>query len=181
MTMQIRRRLGSPGAPTSLAEGQFGYNDPGAAVNDDQLFIGSLQGATATVRTLVSSQRQVELAGAQTITGAKTISISNLKVTGGSANDIVTTDGAGNLTFTAAPSGGLLAVATDGTLSGNGTSATPLSVQHLVTARNISLQAAAAAADGSKTTFTTITPASFDGSADALVTNIAISLDDGVY
>src|SRR5215475_1700903 len=108
--MQIRRRIGTAGAPPALVQGQLGYNDPGATTNDDALFIGSMQGGSATVRTLVSSSRQVEIAATQTITGPKTIAIAALHITGGSANNILTTDGAGNLTWTAAPSGGLLTV-----------------------------------------------------------------------
>jgi hypothetical protein len=178
--MQVKRRIGTAGAPPVLAEGQIGYNDPQVAANDDALYIGSTASGSPVIRTLVSSTRQVELGGAQTITGAKTIGVANLKLTGGANNNILTTDGAGNLAWTAAPSGGLLTVATDTTLSGNGTSGDPLSVESLATPRNISLQAAAPAADGSKTVIT-VTPASFNGTADALMTGFTVSLDDGTY
>lgn len=181
MTIQIRRRIGAAGAPTTLAEGQLAYGDPAAAANDDALYIGSDQAGSPVVRTLVSSQRQVEIAATQTITGPKTISTANLHITGGSANDILTTDGSGNISWTAAPSGGLLTVATDSTLSGNGQSGTPLSVQHLATARTITLQAAPPAGNGTQTTFDSVTAASFDGSSNVTISNIAISLNDGTY
>lgn len=181
MTMQIKRRIGTAGAPATLAEGQLGYNDPAAAANDDQLFIGSTASGSGVVRTLVSNQRQVELAGAQTISGVKTIAVANLRLTGGSNNNILQTDGNGNLSWTAAPSGGLLTVSTDTTIDGDGTTGSPLSAVHLATARNISIQTAAAQTDGSITTIS-ITPASFDGSADGIMTGFAITrLDDGTY
>lgn len=181
MAMQIKRRIGATGAPTALEEGQLGYTDPGAALDDDTLYIGSLDGATPVIRTLVSNQRQVEIAGAQTITGAKTIAIANFHLTGGANNNILTTNGSGVLSWTAAPSGGLLTVSTDTTLGGDGTSGDPLSVLHLATARDISIQTRVAQPDGSITSIN-ITPASFDGSAAGLMTNFAITrLDDGTY
>lgn len=181
MTMQIKRRIGTAGAPPTLAEGQLGYNDPAVAANDDALYIGSEDGGTPVVRTLVSHLRQVEIAGAQTITGAKTFSTTSFHLTGGANNNMLVTDGAGNVSWTAAPSGGLLAVSTDTTLDGDGTSGDPLSVLHLATARDITIQTRAAQPDGSITTIN-ITPASFDGSANGIMTNFAITrLDDGTY
>jgi hypothetical protein len=185
MVMQVRRRIGSAGFPPTLAEGQFGYVDPGAVTNDDALYIGSTDttGPTPEVRLLVGSTRQVEIEGAQTITGAKTIGVADLHITGGAANNILTTNGAGVLSWTAAPSGGLLTVATDTipTLSGDGTSGSPLSVLRLATARDITIQTRAAQADGSITTIN-ITPASFTGAADGIMTQFAITrLDDGTF
>lgn len=190
MVMQVRRRLGSAGAPTTLADGQFGYNDPGTAANDaalyasdDSLYIGSEDSnSDPVVRLLVGASRQVELAGAQTITGAKTFSPTSFHLTGGANNNILTTDGSGGVSWTAAPSGGLLSVTTDGvTISGDGTSGDALSVIKLPTARNIGLQAAGAQGDGSITTIAA-TAASFDGSANADITAFRITrLDDGQY
>lgn len=190
MPMQINRRLGAGGAPTALAEGQLSYNDPsvvaydGLMIANDHLYVGSQDSTSAPqIRTLIGADRQVELAGAQTITGAKTIAANLFHLTGGGANDILQTDGAGNLTWTAAPSGGLLSVATGplGTLTGNGVSGTPLEVSHLPVARNVTIQTAAAAGNGAITTIS-ITPGSSNGSADWTMTNFAITrLDDGTY
>lgn len=172
-TIQIRRRIGSAGAPTTLAPGELGYNDPGGG-SPDALYIGTLP---AAVRALVSNQRQVEIAGVQTITGEKRISVGLFKLTGGADNDILTTDGSGNLAWTSAPSGGLLAVSVDpgGTLAGNGTSASPLSVVKLPTPRAISLQATGG-------TTITVTSANFDGTASAIMTGFEVTgLDCGTY
>lgn len=126
--IQIKRHIAGAVAIPALAAGELAYLDPQVATNDDSLSVGSTVAGVATTRTLVSNQRQVELAGAQTITGVKTFDISNIKITGGAAGDGITTDGQGNLSFSAAASGGLTAVATDSSLTGNGTSTSPLSV-----------------------------------------------------
>lgn len=174
MTMQIRRRVGFAGAPTGadLVVGQLGYHKD---LTDD-LYVGD--GTNAVV--LVSPTRQVELAGAQTITGAKTFSPTSFHLTGGANNNILTTDGAGNVSWTAAPSGGLLSVSTDTTLGGNGTAGDPLSVLKLVTARNIGIQGGTDAVTGSITTISA-TAAAFDGSANVTITPTLISLDDGEW
>ena len=180
MAIQILRRIGgAAAAPASLVVGQMALDFPASGLDADE---GALYAGDGTdVFTMVSAARQVELAGDQTISGNKSISIANLKITGGANNDIISTDGAGNLTFTTAPGGGLLAVATDGTLEGDGTSGDPLSVLHLQTEREITLQAAPPAANGAKTEISII-PAEFDGSADAIMTGFAITtLDDGTY
>jgi hypothetical protein len=101
-TIQIKRRIGSPGRPDELAPGELAYTDPLTDAGDE-LFIGNGQ----HVKTLVSSERQVELDGEQTIRGEKTIDIHNLKVTGGQAGDGIETDGDGNLSFRSAAGGGL--------------------------------------------------------------------------
>lgn len=95
-TVQHLRRLGNPGAPPSLLQGQFAVNDPGGAVLPS-LYAGS----TSSVVTLVSSARQVEITGAQTITGEKTINIGLFHLTGGSAGDTLRTDGLGGLSWVA--------------------------------------------------------------------------------
>jgi hypothetical protein len=109
-TVQHRRRLGSVGAPPSLLQGQFALNDPGGTTLP-RLYAGG----NAGVVTLVSSTRQVELVGDQTITGNKTIGVGALHLTGGSAGDTLRTDGLGNLTWVAgngafpeAPADGLI-------------------------------------------------------------------------
>jgi hypothetical protein len=128
--IQVMTRIGgTPGAPPTLLPGQLAYNQPDVTdptVPGDILYIGD----GLNVTELVGRDRQVELWGDQTITGQKTIDISDLKITGGEANDFLTTDGQGNLAFSnVVPGGGLTQVTTDGvTLSGLGTSASPLSV-----------------------------------------------------
>ena len=68
-TIQIRRRVGSAGVPTTLAEGELAFHDTGGG--PAELYIGTTPTA---VLTLVAASRQVEIAGAQTVTGAKTFS-----------------------------------------------------------------------------------------------------------
>ena len=106
MAIQLRRRIGSPGAPTTLAAGQLAYLRPvaaGATPGPDDLYVGD---GTA-VHPLVSNTRQVELDGAQTIVGAKTIAVGNFHLTGGTSGQLVQTDGSGNLSFTSAVQGPL--------------------------------------------------------------------------
>jgi hypothetical protein len=73
-------------------------------------------------QVLVGATRQVELAGAQTISGRKTISMANLSIPGGVAGDVIVTDGAGNLSWGAGGgTGGISQVETDNiTIQGNG-------------------------------------------------------------
>jgi hypothetical protein len=173
MAMQIKRRIGSAGAPPTLVEGQLGYNDPGSGAGD-ALFIGSAGNA---VKTLVSSARQVELDGAQTIIGKKTIAVGDLKLTGGANNAMLVTDGNGNLSFTSSPEGGLLSVSTDDTIDGDGSTENPLSVVKMAESRSIHIQHKSTG--GTKIA---ATAASFDGSDDALITDFEITaLDDGSY
>jgi hypothetical protein len=107
--IQIKRNLGTVAvaAPT-LLDGELAYAAAGFLPNGgaNELVIGN----TGTAELLISNQRQVELAGAQTITGNKTfaaaaklaIGIADLKVSGGAAGDTLITDGAGNLVWGAA-------------------------------------------------------------------------------
>ena len=181
MAMQILRRVGgAPAAPASLVIGQLALNVPSTGLDADE---GALYAGDGTdVLLMVGAARQVELTGDQTISGNKSISVANLKITGGANNDILVADGTtGDLRWTSAPAGGLLTVSTDSTLDGDGTSADPLSVLHLATEREITLQAATPAANGAKTEISII-PAEFDGSGDAIMTGFAVTtLDDGTY
>lgn len=125
--IQLLNRIGTAGAPPSLLAGELAYNQPDT--NDptapgDVLYAGD----GINVNTLVGAARQVELAGAQTITGIKTIDVSGLKILGGGQGYLLETDGSGNLTWTNAPGGGLTQVAANDTLSGTGTSVDPLGV-----------------------------------------------------
>jgi hypothetical protein len=90
--IQIRRRTtGAAGAPSTLQPGELAYNYSG-----NTLLIGD---GASVVQVLVSAARQVEIGGDQTITGNKTIASTNLKLTGGSAGNLLSTDGAGNISF----------------------------------------------------------------------------------
>lgn len=122
-----RRIGGAAGSPGALLEGEPGYNNNGANGNaNGDLFIGD---GTA-VRTLVSANRQVELTGAQTITGNKTIDVSHFFLTGAGSTDgeilTLADAGTGEVEWTSAPAGGLLTVSANAPLTGNGTSLTPL-------------------------------------------------------
>jgi hypothetical protein len=171
-TIKIKRRVGSAGVPTTLAEGELAFQDPGGG--PATLYVGTTPPA---VLTLVSNARQVEIAGSQTVTGAKTFSPGaggSFHLTGGAATNILTTDGAGNVSWTAAPGGGITAVSHDTTMTGDG-NATPLSVIKLATARTIGL-----AATGGTTI--TATAASFDGSANVSISGFEVTgLDGGTY
>lgn len=125
--IQIKRNLGGAAvAVPTLLDGELAYAASGFLPNGgkDELVIGN----TGSGKVLVSSQRQVELAGNQTITGSKTfgsgaklaIAIADLLVSGGAAGDTIVTDGAGNLTWGASAAG----VTGDGTTiidNGDGT------------------------------------------------------------
>jgi hypothetical protein len=168
-TIKIKRRVGSAGVPTTLNEGELAFQDPGGG--PASLYIGT---TPAAVMTLVSATRQVEIAGAQTITGTKTIAVGAFKLTGGANTNILTTDGTGNLSWTAAPGGGITAVSHDATMTGDG-NATPLSVVKLATARTIGLTATGG-------TTITATAASFDGSANVTISGFEVTgLDGGTY
>jgi hypothetical protein len=167
--IQIKRRVGSAGTPTALAEGELAFHDTGGG--PAELYIGT---TPAAVLTLVNNTRQVEIAGAQTVTGAKTFSPTSFKLTGGASTNILTTDGAGNVSWTAAPGGGITAVSHDATMTGDG-NATPLSVVKLGTARTIGIGATGG-------TTITQTPASFDGSANVTISGFEVTiLDGGTY
>src|SRR5262245_47820165 len=126
MALQIHRRIGgAAGAPSTLEAGQLAYNDEG-----DELFIGD----GTNINTLVSADRQVEIDGAQTINGAKTIDIANLHIEGGADGDVLSTDGAGGLDWVEQPPAEV-EVASPSALTGNGLSATPLDIVVATTAQ----------------------------------------------
>jgi hypothetical protein len=126
-TIQLRRHLTGVAVapPASANPGEPFFSIPGfTGGGPNSLWIDD----GAALVPLVDNTRQVELAGAQTITGVKTIDIADLSILGGAANDVLQTDGAGVLTWGAVAAGGLLAVEHDATMTGDGTAATPLSV-----------------------------------------------------
>ncbi len=104
--LQIFRNVGATAvAVPTLLEGELAYSKGGftggAAAN------GLVVGDGAAAQVLIGSNRQVEIAGAQTITGNKTfgpgaklaIAVADLKVSGGAAGNTIITDGAGNLSW----------------------------------------------------------------------------------
>lgn len=130
--IRIKRRIGTAGAPPSLTAGEIAYNRTAAAhatnPGPDDLYVGDGVG----VHPLVSSSRQVELTGNQTITGEKTFSVGaagSLHVTGGTNGQMITTNGAGVLAFTTVPGGaGTVAVEANDPITGDGTTGDPLEV-----------------------------------------------------
>lgn len=120
--IQFRRRIPGAGAPDALAAGEPAVAVSVAGVAD--LFVGD----GAVVRTLVSANRQVELAATQTVGGVKTFSLTSFRLTGGANGNAIFTDGAGNLTFAPIPPSGLQTVSVSAPLGGTGTSGSPLTV-----------------------------------------------------
>jgi hypothetical protein len=124
MALQIKRRLGgSAGAPSAgaVVAGQLAFND-----NGNTLFIGG-DDEPAEVITLVSATRQVEIAAVQTITGAKTIHVDDLHVTGGDDGDVLATDGNGGMAWVSQPPASIM-LEPDTALSGNGLVSDPLNL-----------------------------------------------------
>src|SRR5262245_54288575 len=117
--IQMKRRVAGTGSPATLAAGEPAVAMP--AAGPAELYVGD----GAAVWPLVSSARQVEIAGAQTITGVKTIDAANLKLTGGAASAVLTTDGLGNLTWVVNPPAQIV---TGNGLTGNGLVATPVAL-----------------------------------------------------
>lgn len=133
--------------------------------------------SSANLTQAEADARYVTLTTAQTITGAKTISTTNFKLTGGANTNVLTTDGLGNVSWTAAPGGGITSVSHDTTMTGDGNT-TPLSVASspiLTTARTIGITATGG-------TTITATAASFNGSSNVNITGFEVTgLDGGTY
>lgn len=128
-TIQFKRHTGAALIPPTLAEGEPAYNDTATIHN---LYIGGTGGGAA-VRTLISPTRQVEIAGAQTITGTKTIGVANLRIpdAGADPGDFLTLvdETTGELDWATLPAGGLLTVAVNPPITGTGVNAgTALSI-----------------------------------------------------
>ena len=131
--IQLRRSaIAAPGVmPTfgpdgELIYGKGGFTDAPAHVAGNELLISD----GVSLHSVVGPQRQVELIGAQNVTGRKTFSLVSFSLTGGNPNDMLATDGAGNLVWApAATGGGPATVASDGiTIQGNGAAATPIAL-----------------------------------------------------
>ena len=164
--VQTLRRIGSAGLPTTaeVLVGELIYQRTaaaGAGLGPDDLHISD----GAAIHPLVSASRQVELAGTQTITGNKTfenltIDVTDLSLEGGTNGAVLTTDGAGGLSWVTAPPA---TVVSSAPLTGNGTAGTPVTAQ-LATAGDLTT--------GTSTT-TLINPAvlaTLTGSPTALAT-----------
>src|SRR5262245_34218946 len=101
--IQIRRRVGGTGAPATLLVGELAAAMP--AAGPSELYIGD----GATVWPLVSSLRQVELFGDQTINGIKTIggtligAPANFQISGGVNGQVLSTNGSGVLSWLSLP------------------------------------------------------------------------------
>ena len=119
------RRVTGVGVPTTLEEGEPFYNSLG-----QELYIGD---ASKVPQVLVSGTRQVEVSTDQTITGNKTIAVTHMHITGGTAGQVLSTTNGGTgamafITPASGGSGGITIVATDGvSVMGDGVG-TPLSV-----------------------------------------------------
>jgi hypothetical protein len=132
--MQELRHIGGPAQPGSLLAGQLAYNrtaPAGSGPGSDNLYIGD----GIAVHLLVGPARQVEIAGSQTITGTKTfvgpllVDVSRLSITGGSAGNVLTTDGAGDLSWSAATA---LTVTTALPITGDGSAGAPVGLNLLL-------------------------------------------------
>lgn len=123
--IQLYRRIGgAAGAPGTLLEGEPGYND-----NGDTLDIGGATGAT--VHRLVGPDRQIELTGPQTVTtgagNAKTWDVTNFKLLGGAAGNVLSRGAAnGDVAWAAAPP---TAVLVNAPITGNGLTGTELGLR----------------------------------------------------
>ena len=107
--VQISKLQHRTGADTDLPQldiGELGY-----ATNTQQLYIGDEHGVAA-VDSMHNDAYCTEILtehsslSAENISGTLTIAVSNLKITGGPANRYLKTDGAGNLSWSTATSGG---------------------------------------------------------------------------
>jgi hypothetical protein len=124
--IQIKRRLtgAAIAPPASVNEGELFYAVPGfTGGGPDSLWVDN---GTALVK-LVDNTRQVEITGAQTITGVKTFSaIANLAIADGTSGQIIVKGAGSTLVWGSAPAA---TVTTDGvTITGNGSAGTPIAL-----------------------------------------------------
>lgn len=122
--IQLKRRVtgAAIAAPASVNEGELFFTVPGfTGGGPNALWIDN---GTALIK-LVDNTRQVELVGAQTITGVKTFStIANLAISDGTSGQILQKGAGAALVWGSAPAA---TVTTDGvTIDGNGSVGTPL-------------------------------------------------------
>ena len=119
--IQFKRRIPGSGAPASgTGAGQVTAGEPAVAISAAgvaDLYIGD----GAVVRTLVSSARQVEVTGDQSVAGDKTFTgtivvadPTHFEIGGGNDGDVLTTDGAGGHTWEAPPKGVTVAASAPG-------------------------------------------------------------------
>lgn len=114
--IQLKRRIPGTGAPASgTGAGQVTAGEPAVSISAvgaagvANMYIGD----GSFVHPLVSAERQVELTGAQTITGAKTIGaagsiivpVANIHIGGGTDGDVLSTNGSGALEWIELPKG----------------------------------------------------------------------------
>src|SRR5215471_15987930 len=141
------RRIGTAGLPTNALAGQLIYQRTAAAAvggaagvtnpGPDNLYVGDGTG----IHALVSNARQVELWGDQTINGEKTfndvvindltIDVSDFNLGGGTNGAVLTTDGAGGLSWVTAPPA---TVVTALPITGTGAAATPIGLSLVLNA-----------------------------------------------
>ena len=126
-TIQLKRRIGGAATMTGvdLEEGEPAFND-----NGETLWIGGEDGDVNHL--LVGSDRQIEITGTQIVTtgagNAKTFDTTNLKLTGGTAGNIITRGtNDGDLVWAAAPSTEVILAANSG-LTGTGVTGDGLAV-----------------------------------------------------
>jgi hypothetical protein len=122
--IQIKRKITGTAAapPASANDGELFFAVPGfTGGGPNSLWIDN---GTALIK-LVDNTRQVELAGAQTITGVKTFStVANLAISDGTSGQILQKGAGAALVWGSAPAA---TVTTDGvTIDGNGSVGTPI-------------------------------------------------------
>lgn len=101
--IRIKRHIGNAQPPTSaqVTAGELAYNRgsaPGVTAGPDDLYVGD--GAAAHL--LVGAARQVEVTGNQNVAGLKTFATLP-SFPGGTAGNVLTTNGAGVLSWAATP------------------------------------------------------------------------------
>ena len=114
---------GEDGELAYAAGGFIGAPPHSVAGNDLIISFGSAN------RVLIGAGRQVELIGAQTITGRKTFPLAALSILGGAPDAVLSTDGVGNLSWvTGIGGGGIDMVEVSPPLDGTGVAGDPISI-----------------------------------------------------